>query len=50
MRGDGDQIGKDKAPNDINVTPRTRPRTIKIAPITMRVIPIILTIRLMDGE
>jgi hypothetical protein len=44
------QVGKDKAPNDINATPSTRPRTIKINPITIRVIPIILTIRLIDAE
>ena len=49
-REEEDQVGKDKDPNDINATPSTRPRTIKITPITIRVIAIILTIRLIDGE
>jgi hypothetical protein len=34
-REEGDHVRKDKAPNDINATPSTRPRTIKIGPITM---------------
>ena len=29
-REEGDHVRKDKAPNDINATPSTRPRTIKI--------------------
>ena len=48
-REEWDQVEKDKAPNDINVTPNIRPRTIKITPITIRVIAIILIIRLNDG-
>ncbi|HET9806215.1 MAG TPA: hypothetical protein VFP49_04845 [Nitrososphaeraceae archaeon] len=49
-REEGDHVRKDKTPNDINSTPSTRPRTIKIGLITIRVIPIILTIRLIDGD
>ena len=49
-REEGDHVRKDKTPNDINATPSTRPRMIKIGPITIRVIPIILTIRLIDGD